>query len=1277
MPVDWLSMMLLFMCLTVALYLPSEPVHSDEEHNWPAQITQLKPMCLETQLVANGVAQAVILLPRETRYDRAANLLRAVMRDQTGCELPMLRDQSDLATVLSKSHVIALGNAYTNPFIRELYYQWYTLIDLEHPGAGGHVVQSLHNPLATGKNALLLGGSDDEGVIAATQAFIRRLAESKERGSRSVSVGWVLEVKLGAGLTPPRPGETVNAWTDGQGYNNAGYFGWNPLSHALTLYLMTGDPVYVADFKRLAFPTGEPDPRLNGCEIEDTARPIETASHYRSHILYLIWDLVEESPLFTDEERLKITNALLRHQTSNAGSGVYFQGIDGAKGGNIERHGEYTALCVLCGSRYFRKYYPARCWQYREEQVRNYFSGWTGGLTPWGEDTMWWRLSYTEPVLDYMLLSGDHRPLTSGSLVHGMDQIFVWYTRGRLLYLREFDSRYPIKFVSLSAANRMATLTGDGKYTWLASETGLDQNIFRIGQSYWSGIPPRDPKEYHEHTAAVQPLLGQKPLSEEGFHYVSLRSGFGDEDHYLLLDGYDGWYGRHAPQHLALIELRQRGATVVTGDMNRVEVRVNGMSSISPPTLGRLLAAARHPGFGYVKARSDDMLDCEWDRHLFWRENRYVAVFDDITAQKEGTYEVAVHWQLPGAASWKGRRLSAPTANNLTACVTTAEDRPMPTSINPLKARENLLTRSLLLASDGAANTQYDILPLGRRTAAVSGDEQAIFGLDGYTGSGLSVKAPAFFFSATDVWLQGSGELHCGGFQLQVSQGVSVAFSFQARQLTLHADRPGSVTLTAAATAKAKVDGTGRGSAAPATVKSGRDGRLIVSVPAGSWTVANVTATSSDGIGQAISAIVAESGQGAPTELRKPAAPDVSALQPEWQWKTTSAVTAMQAFTDDAGHEGVLVGTQAGKVWFVAGGQSVWEFDSGLRAQVECFALAQRNNASVLLAGCADRLTALDGAGRSLWQHQCEAVDKAKVHPWSKTPDVRALLVDGLDGDGQQKVVLRNAWGNIERLSLDGKLEGRYVADSYIGANSHSLAVADFLPDAGKEIIAPLIPAWHGPYDQVHDAKLTKLLIPWTFHSDSAGEAKRGTPHQWLTEGHDRVRVLDLDGDGRREYLCTRVGQWNQLKAYDLESQDDYTLGKAKCLWAHSFGAGGRPTSLLVEPLEGATELSVIASTSDGWALAYDNKGRWRWSVAIRGGVSAVAPLRSETGTCTGLLATTSAGEVWRISAGGRLTARFQGEGNPCQVAWLEAKPGGRLCFVGTVAGAVYAFGMR
>jgi hypothetical protein len=248
------------------------------------------------------------------------------------------------------------------------------------------------------------------------------------------------------------------------------------------------------------------------------------------------------------------------------------------------------------------------------------------------------------------------------------------------------------------------------------------------------------------------------------------------------------------------------------------------------------------------------------------------------------------------------------------------------------------------------------------------------------------------------------------------------------------------------------------------------------------------------------------------------------------------------------------------------------------------------------------------------------------------------------------------------------------VADSYIGANSPFLVAADFLPDAGKEIIAPLIPAWHGPYDQVHDARLTKLLIPWTFHSDSPEEARRGTPHQWLTEGHDRVRVLDLDGDGRREYLCTRVGQWNQLKAYDLESQDDYSLGKARCLWAHSFGATGRPTSLLVEALEGSAGLGVITSTSDGWVCAYDDKGRWRWSVPLVGGVSTVIPLRAATGACQGLLATTAAGEIYRLSADGRLVARFPGEGNPGQAAWLEPPSTAPHCFIGTTAGLVYAF---
>ena len=89
------------------------------------------------------------------------------------CIIP---DDAPQAAVPLAGNLIALGNRSTNALISALYDGFYTLLDLKYPGSGGHVVRTLHDPFATGHNAILVGGSDPEGVATAA----RKLIEGKK-----------------------------------------------------------------------------------------------------------------------------------------------------------------------------------------------------------------------------------------------------------------------------------------------------------------------------------------------------------------------------------------------------------------------------------------------------------------------------------------------------------------------------------------------------------------------------------------------------------------------------------------------------------------------------------------------------------------------------------------------------------------------------------------------------------------------------------------------------------------------------------------------------------------------------------------------------------------------------------------------------------------------------------------------------------------------------------------------------------------------------------------
>ena len=92
-----------------------------------------------------------------------------------------------------------------------------------------------------------------------------------------------------------------------------GGYGWTVLTKALDYYYLSGHEFYAKEFMRLAFPKDEQtlkDLASCGQDFRDAAtksEPLVNVYHYRAHLPVVYWDLVEESPFFSDEDRAKIT----------------------------------------------------------------------------------------------------------------------------------------------------------------------------------------------------------------------------------------------------------------------------------------------------------------------------------------------------------------------------------------------------------------------------------------------------------------------------------------------------------------------------------------------------------------------------------------------------------------------------------------------------------------------------------------------------------------------------------------------------------------------------------------------------------------------------------------------------------------------------------------------------------------------------------------------------------------------------------------------------------
>jgi hypothetical protein len=615
----------------------------------PPVYDQLKPLHLKTPLVKEGKAAATIVAA--DRYARPAKQLQASIKRLTGVELPLVADTAPAAAVPLTGQVIVLGNRSTNRTLGRLYDHGYTWVDVKFPGRGGYDLRSLHSPYGNGHNAVIVGGSDEAGVEQATAALERKLQAAGARPGE-LAVGWLLEVKLGEGLKLPAEAKDAELWEASGMYGSSGYFGWNIISKLMGLYYVSGDEKYLREMWRLSFP----DPQaiaeieaLDGERIENKHDPLAGPYHYSAHMMILLWDLIEESPFFTAEQRLKITNAFSRQLNHRVPEGVYMMTTPRAYVG--DRHGDWAAASLYALGRYFQKDYPGPIWQRSLQAADEYFtalerSAWMAGAN----DHLFWFTSYYDPIFNYMLMSDKQPGITNGNLEKALSTQQILSTG--------LEKDWGLNASSLSMLNKAAHITGDGRWLWYRQRTGLDTSGLRLGQSFWPGpeLAPAEPTDqvgnWNIHWMP-EPMWRTRnsdlPL-EQSFRWGAFRSELGPGGDYLLLDGYNG-AGRNPYHTYDVLELRLAGATVLKGYHNQVLCSADGMVE---PLVAMDGALTHHAVVGQVAVAVGEVPRtpfATWRRTLAQRVGQYALFVDELAFRTDSeNVQVETTWQMPGGA---------------------------------------------------------------------------------------------------------------------------------------------------------------------------------------------------------------------------------------------------------------------------------------------------------------------------------------------------------------------------------------------------------------------------------------------------------------------------------------------------------------------------------------------------------------------------------------------------------------------------------------------------
>ncbi|CAB1064760.1 hypothetical protein D1BOALGB6SA_9557 [Olavius sp. associated proteobacterium Delta 1] len=1163
-------------------------------------ISTLKDLHLTTPLVEKGEARAVIVSPAAGRYRAEVKYVRERIRKLSGVNLPIYDDTNRPMELLKGQHVIVLGNMATSAFIETLYRQWHVILDLKYPGAGGYVLRSLHNPYGTGRNVIFLGGSDDAGVNEAARVFVGGL----KGDTAALNVGRLMRIRLGKGLTLPVIGAylqnwDVQSWSDSRrttaagattGYDPATFFGWNPISIAGALYYMTGQREYLDTFKELAIPNLRKSPTVNRASnaFVDPANPLVKSYHYRAHLLDCVYDLIEESPLFTNDERLFITNKLLDHQYELDPNNTYSRP-------NADRHGMWHMICIYTGSRYFSYHYPDLVWNKRISNVRQGFASFINNPT-WGErDTLEWVATSIEPVFNFFIIDGFDNFVQSGTA-----DIFM---QGLTTLMSGEEKDYYNRFLPLNLLFKATNLLKDSRYLWMAKQLRADYNTFRIGQSYWPPLelearPPKDlvgrvtvaPLARTDHETAKTLVSAQ-----EAFQLLSYRSGLGRRDDFLLLDGFEG-LGRHPYQLNTIVRLRMFGGkNILTGYANDLDITRNGMSDSHVARSAALKQKKATKDFAYIHTEVPDMPASIWQRQIVYLKGRWTVVVDRVIAEQAGRFDIIRSWQMGTRIKKIGkpsRRILLANGAGLASADMLFEQ--ISSTIvqgkisRDLGAGDAVEMATLFFNDDGPKA----ISPVNQGGFLVSGRQAAFIGVGPYRSRALTVSAD-FAYIGTDRFL-----LLGGATELKLQDVVVFRSDSPATVLW---DLKDESAMVCAANA--------------AHIQLGVAGGTLATVVLPGERVIDSAVPPKD-----LPSRIAAALSGLEMDLRSTEHAGLKASQRLGDWlakwevdlggniNVLAEVDTPQFYGND-----FWAISQAGPTANIARIGADGKLLKKVQQDGELLSVwvakgeMQSKSFSMLAGFKDDMLRAYSREGKEIWSVKTEIhpdfiIGDRYAAPWFTNPrppynmtGVFSIIAGDLWGNGEEEIAIGRPC-TVEFYDLHGRLNARVPTR---WGNNTSLSLQKNPGSYGKGPILLAGKAYTG------NPQLSGINHAYTNISDSLYGGiipEYANMHAWLQRGTSGLRVTDINGNGNAEIIYTLSGHWNELRVYD---------NSGKVMWMKYFGPGNSRSiymsSLETTDLEGDGFKEIIVGTEKGWVHAFDRKGDIIWQRHFASGVTCLS----------------------------------------------------------------------
>ena len=1222
-------------------------------------IAELKPMALTTEVARYGKPRVVVYHPESTEFAVVGKDLATKLGEVLGMEIPARLEPPASELASGSDNIIVLGHLGNSRLLR-----WLTFRSLIAPGAHTRLLQTVHNPWGDGRNILVAAGVGPAEI----RANVPPLLAALESSGQAV---WMLPA-----LYDPRGplSEAQQSELDSRREN------WDDLPENYMAYYASWAGDRYARYGNEAFAELYRDAMLRLASRRAYDYP------YMHVHLYLYgevkhWDLIEESPVLTDRDRLRITN-FFRECADSEGQGVGYLRKYVRRPRLLHGNHQTQAACgLLAVADYLRRYYPDELHEAWFREAKGFF------------DTYRTRGSFVSDETGLMFASiGNVMESIYRTTDTPEDHPFLRDTLRRLMpWINNYGMvpafgdtpsgwRTPRDYYLLGAR-----IYGDPEFLWMyhhIRSAGPDRKaeITSANEEVWwpLGFDPREPEglnglqwsgpdEILFSVADGKWAARNRVTVEDCFGKASFRGGVAPQDDYLLLDGI-GLKGHAYEDANGILEYSALGRTfLVSLDSNYgaapsahngVCVSVDGMSA-PPPLLAVRRLWANLPDFGATRTVLHNDGSADWERNVIWVKNTCTVVFDRVIAKRPGVHSATAFWRTVGDAEKAddGVRITQRAAGENVAFsldIHSADDvilgreedpqagynfyryrKPAPPLddvphvihvLKGYKARklgkgDSFSMGAVFWASSGRRPTRIESRSLGDEAVLLEVDGRPnLVALGPQSVEGLRVEAELSVVGPERIFGVGAQGMSVAGEEVFRSDSP-VSFEWDLTDGTVH--------LKAEEPCRVWIGGTN------VVVSAGRAAHAVD--------------------GRQLKEKLEEVLQTIPgtDEGEEEAAPQVraEALRIARERPGEGAVLCGWAgHLSPSGRPALLVGRENGAAEALDPStlEPVWTYRcAGPVNSITAGDLNGDGSLEPVLGSDDHHVHALDRTGELLWKWTppFDELKASIAYNWWLWPEpfVKRVAAHDLDGDGVDEVVLAGGMGTFG-LDGNGEMLWAYQEDNpaHLSNNTvsmHELVFADVNNDGRYEVVGGASDMWyHGAMIAIGP---TGRKIK-QYHNDG-----------WVS-GVTAALCTDFAGEGRNALAYgTRMGGVNFYPdAADMRSR-----------WYRRFA--DRVDVLDVLDGGDGERILVVAGGDTGWVTALDRRGDRVWAVCLGTRIRAMA----SSARRDRLIVACEAGEVLELDAQGAVLRSVDLEGSP---SVLLSLPNGEGVVVGTREGGIF-----